>query len=160
MDPKWGHLAIGRGVSQNFEYTGGTQTVGLGHVFSVDLRWSAGQRARQRPLKLVDGSGDYSLSSHRGVGGAVSSALGQLLSWLLDDPKIHWNVKSVFLFALFFSLAFSVLFGLLAVDLEREAIARGEIYNRVTFGVSLISGFLTPLLGGLLNNLRDDSNHA
>jgi hypothetical protein len=48
-------------------------------------------------------------------------------------------------------------FGLLAIDLEREALARGEVYNRVTIGVSLIAGFLSTILAGVLNNLRTES---
>jgi hypothetical protein len=46
-------------------------------------------------------------------------------------------------------------FGLLAIDLEREAAARGELFNRVTFGVSAVSAFLAVILTGILNNLRE-----
>jgi hypothetical protein len=90
------------------------------------------------------------------AGGAVGSALGQLLAWLLDAPKIKWTFRSAMLFSLFFTLAFAAVLGLLAVGLEREAIARGEVYDRVTFGISALSGFLAAIFGGVLNNLREE----
>jgi hypothetical protein len=90
-------------------------------------------------------------------GGALGGAAGYILVLLFDDPKIRWNFKSAFLFNVFFALTYAMVFGLLAIGLEREAAARGEVYNRVTFGVSLISSFLATALGGVLNNLRDDS---
>jgi hypothetical protein len=90
------------------------------------------------------------------IGGTVSSALGQLFVWIFDAPRIRWNGRSAFLFVLFFSIAFSMFFGLLTIGLEREAAARGETFNRVTFGVSFVSGFLSSILPGVLNNLKDE----
>lgn len=89
------------------------------------------------------------------LGGAAGSALGQLFTWLFDAPKIKWTERSGFLFAVFFTLAFTVAYGLWAIGLEREADLRGELFNRVTFGVAAISGFLASTLAGVLNNLRD-----
>jgi len=89
-----------------------------------------------------------------GIGGAVGGAIGYLLSWLWDAPKIRWDLKSTLLFTLFFSLAFSMLFGLLALGPEQQAAAQGESFNRVTLGVSLVSGLLAAMLSGVLNNLR------
>jgi len=91
------------------------------------------------------------------IGGAGGSAVGQFFVWLFDAPKIRWNMKSAFLFVLFFSITFSMIFGLLSIGLEREASAHGDIFNRVTLGVSAISGFLSAILAGVINNLRDES---
>jgi hypothetical protein len=87
--------------------------------------------------------------------GALGSALGRIATFLFDAPKIRWTLKSAFLFGMFFTLIFSMVLGLLSVGLEREAAARGEALNRVTAGVSALSGFLAATLAGVLNNLRD-----
>ncbi len=92
------------------------------------------------------------------IGGAGGGAAGQVFVWLFDDPKINWNMKSAFLFTLFFSLTFSMIFGLLAIGLEREMFARGEIFNPVNLGISGVAAFLATILGGVLNNLRDGSS--
>jgi hypothetical protein len=90
------------------------------------------------------------------LGGAISSVLGQLAVWFFDAPR-KWTSRSAFLFTLFFTLSFSLLFGLLAIHLEIEAAARGELLNRVTFGVSFFSGFLATSLTGVLDNLHNDA---
>jgi hypothetical protein len=91
------------------------------------------------------------------IGGAVGGILGYLFNQWFDAPKIRWNFRSSFLFTLLFTILFSLLFGLLAIGPEREAAARGETWNRVTLGVSAISGFLAGILSGVMNNLRDQS---
>ena len=88
------------------------------------------------------------------LGGAVGSAIGAILVFLFDAPRIRWTNRSLFLFVLFFSLALTVLFGLLGVGLEREVNARGEFLNRVVLGVAAVSAFLAVVLGGVLSNLR------
>jgi hypothetical protein len=87
------------------------------------------------------------------LGGAAGSAFGQFLVWIFDDPKINWNIKSSFLFCMFFTLLFSMVFGLLSIELERESAS--EIFNRVTFGITAMSGLLATMLTGVLNNLRN-----
>lgn len=89
------------------------------------------------------------------LGGALTGLLGYIFVWWFDAPKIKWTFRTSFLFVLFFTLVFSMTFGLLAIDLEREAAARGELFNRVTFGVSAVSAFLAVILTGILNNLRE-----
>lgn len=89
------------------------------------------------------------------MGGALGGAFGYIFVWLFDDPKIRWGFRSAFLFVLFYTLAFSMVLGLLANDLEVAAADRGELVNRVTLGVSFVSAFLASCLAGVLNNLRD-----
>lgn len=91
------------------------------------------------------------------LGGAVGGAVGQFFVWLFDAPRIRWSMKSAFLFSLFFSLGFSMVLGLLAIDLEQHAAGQGETLNRVTLGVTAVSAFLAAILAGVLNNLRNDS---
>ncbi|HUI76425.1 MAG TPA: hypothetical protein VLY24_00880 [Bryobacteraceae bacterium] len=91
------------------------------------------------------------------LGGAVGGAVGQFFVWLFDAPKIQWNLKSAFLFVLFFGLAFSMVLGLLAINLEQSAAAQGDTLNRVTLGGTAVSAFLAAILAGVLNNLRDGS---
>ena len=90
------------------------------------------------------------------AGGAGGSALGHILTHLFDAPR-KWTFSSAFLFTLFFTLAFSMLFGIGASDLEMQAAAMGDVYNRVTFGVSVVSALLAAMLPGVLDNLRNDA---
>jgi len=89
------------------------------------------------------------------MGGLAGGMFGYIFVWLFDDPRIRWGFRSAFLFVLFYTLAFSMVLGLLAIDLEVTAAERGELVNRVTLGVSVISAFLAACLAGVLNNLRD-----
>lgn len=89
-------------------------------------------------------------------GGAAGAAIGHWVAHVLDAPRT-WTFRSAMLFTIFFTLAFAMLFGISASDLEIAAAARGDIYNRVTFGVSVVSAFLATILPGLLDNLRYDA---
>jgi hypothetical protein len=89
-------------------------------------------------------------------GGALGSAIGAWIAWLFDAPR-EWTFRSAFLFTLFFALTFSMLFGIMSIDLEIQAVAMGDVYNRVTFGVSLVSGMLAAMLPGVLDNLELDA---
>ena len=91
------------------------------------------------------------------IGGAGGSAAGQILVYWWDAPRLRWSFRSAALFSLFYSLAFAMVLGLLALGLEREYAARGEVWNRVTLGISGVSAFLAAILGGVIDNLRSDS---
>lgn len=89
-------------------------------------------------------------------GGAGGSAIGHIFAHLFDAPR-KWTFRSSFLFTFFFTLAFAMLFGIQSIELEVAAIELGDVYNRVTFGVSLVSALLAAMLPGLLDNLRNDA---
>jgi hypothetical protein len=91
------------------------------------------------------------------AGGAAGAAFGHWVTHVLDAPR-RWTFRSAMLFTMFFTLAFAMLFGITASDLEIAAAARGDIYNRVTFGVSVVSAFLAAILPGLLDNLKYDAD--
>lgn len=91
------------------------------------------------------------------LGGFLGGTFGEFLVWLWDDPRIKWAFKNSALFNLFFTLFFAMLFGILSIDLEVAAAERGEYFNRVTLGVSFIAAFLSTLLTGVLNNLREEA---
>lgn len=120
------------------------------------LAGAAGSAIGSAIMNAWTGAGFLACIVTGALGGMIGSALGQLLQWLLDAPRIKWTPRSAALFSLFFSLSFCMLFGLLAVPLEQAAIARGEPFNTVTLGVGFLSAFLAALLGGVLNNLRQE----
>jgi hypothetical protein len=89
--------------------------------------------------------------------GGLGSLLGYIFTYLFDAPRIRWSGKSAFLFNLFFTLLFAMIFGLLAIGLEKESVARGEVFSPVIFSVGVVAGFLATVLAGVLNNLREET---
>ncbi len=88
------------------------------------------------------------------AGGFVAGAGGYTLSYWWDLPMIKWDFRSAALFSTTFSLLIASVLGFSSLDF---IYANPSMHNITIFVISLIAGFASATLGGVLNNLRRNS---